>query len=335
MEIMKKLSPYLERIISTFKDREDVLENVCRVWRYSLRFASLSFEPLLVPLLKVMCSYQRSPHSCYIYIASITVDIFGHLKKYDTLFGELFVAFSMPTLTILKAKKWYATENDIADDYFSFVCRFFTRCPSIVSRMSFLPQIFDCMTRALSTNGQRVLDSVEACCVAFFKAATQGSQKSHLIKMFTTEHVGDSFAFELIMLLTSAKNGYRLGGIIKAFLRLPKDVLKLCLSIAMKRSFAWESSFSSKDAAVLKDALYAGLLAGKACLIMFRHFRDLLHENKLVAASFSEYVRDKITSKTADSDEYSNEPENESADSSSNSRSPSPTIADDSIIMDL
>ncbi len=54
------------------------MEKVCRVWKHCIKLCGIIFTPLLQPLIKTLISaFQQHPHSCFIYTASITIDVFA------------------------------------------------------------------------------------------------------------------------------------------------------------------------------------------------------------------------------------------------------------------
>lgn len=84
VDIFLAISPFLGQILQKFPS-EYLAEKVCRCYKHFLNNVSLCSLPLLNPLLHhVLQQYQHHSYSCYLYVCSISVKVFGEsLQIFD------------------------------------------------------------------------------------------------------------------------------------------------------------------------------------------------------------------------------------------------------------
>lgn len=93
--------------------------------------------------------YSAHHHSCFLYLASILVDVYG--GEPDCMAGLLSMleALLPPAFALLQEPLvGFCNHPDTVDDLFRLLARFLQRCPSPFLRSPALAAVFDCAIRA-------------------------------------------------------------------------------------------------------------------------------------------------------------------------------------------
>ena len=80
----------MDAALTAYSSDPSATERLCRLPRYSLRSAGTAAAPLLEPLLSTLpVRFETSGNSCYLYVASELVKLFGSDQAHDIGIGML------------------------------------------------------------------------------------------------------------------------------------------------------------------------------------------------------------------------------------------------------
>ena len=86
----------LDTALTMFGSDSNVAERLCRLPRYALRSAGTAAAPLLPMLVATLpARFAASGHSCYLYVASELVKVFGSDSTHEAAIGASFCCWSV------------------------------------------------------------------------------------------------------------------------------------------------------------------------------------------------------------------------------------------------
>lgn len=243
VESMKRLWHYFSAILDKFKACNRTMEKLCRVWKYCLKTARMTFAPLLQPLLNILInSFNEYPHSCYLYCACICVDTFWKSDFLESL-QNVFSALSQRTLQILKDSKSFQDNPDVVEDFYELAARFTRRCPQLVFNNPILTQVFACATHGLGLHHKDALSAVMQFFVALLSRGCNGRDKSasgryKIVIAALLQQSGDALASALINGIAEVLPMVRVKSsisVFQAFVIFDQEIAKSHLSAAIEK----------------------------------------------------------------------------------------------------
>ena len=137
------------------------MERCCRCLRFALRLIGQQSAPLLQPLVTQMVAlYASHKHSCFLYLASILVDVYGGEKDCVSGLISMLEALLPSAFQLLQEPQGFCQHPDTVDDLFRLFARFLQRTPSAFLRSPALTAIFDCSVRASTLDHRDANSSV-------------------------------------------------------------------------------------------------------------------------------------------------------------------------------
>ena len=116
--------PVLVKVSNAYQQDVRIMERCCRCIRFVVRCLDRHCAPLLEPLVKhIVQLYASYQHSCYLYLGSILVDVFGSDNNYVSGLLGMLNAFIGPTFTILQETDGLLHHPDTVDDLFRLCTR--------------------------------------------------------------------------------------------------------------------------------------------------------------------------------------------------------------------
>lgn len=135
-----------------------VMEALCLCWNRGIRKTGLLFEPMLLPLVGVLTRlFPEHRHSCFLYVASVLVKVFGPDQRYHETLRGAFDVLTRHVLTLLADEAAFTEMPDVVDDYFDVVLRYIRVCPELLLQHQLFPAVVECGLRGLG------VDHREAC----------------------------------------------------------------------------------------------------------------------------------------------------------------------------
>ena len=118
-EVVQRLFPSMQTLLQTCSRNEQLMEHVCRCLKYALRSTQLHFAPLLPALVGQLAqSFGRDPQSCYLYLSSQCVKIFGAEAAYETPLAGCIGELVPRSLALLPRSADIDRQPDVAEDLF-------------------------------------------------------------------------------------------------------------------------------------------------------------------------------------------------------------------------
>lgn len=108
------------------------VEKLCRVIKYAIKGSRIQYMSMLSSTVDAMISaYNTSPHSAFLYVLSILIDIFGvthqmHQLKY---IPHIIHQTTTKTLPMIQSVDGYAQYSDVVEDYYELLSRILSRSP--------------------------------------------------------------------------------------------------------------------------------------------------------------------------------------------------------------
>ncbi|XP_001602761.1 transportin-3 [Nasonia vitripennis] len=148
---INEMWPVLSNTCTTYQQDQRVMERCCRCLKFLVRCLGKQSAHLLEPLVKqIIQLYAGHQHSCFLYLGSILVDVFGNDMEYVSGLLGMLEAFLGPTFTILQETDGLKNHPDTVDDLFRLCARFLQTTPVPFLHSTMINSILDCALMACS-----------------------------------------------------------------------------------------------------------------------------------------------------------------------------------------
>eukprot|EP00743_Colponemidia_sp_Colp-15_P008809 GILK01009615.1.p1 GENE.GILK01009615.1~~GILK01009615.1.p1 ORF type:complete len:940 (-),score=172.60 GILK01009615.1:16-2835(-) len=152
MSVVTKYWYVFQGLLEVFQHDKLVVEQTCRCLKHVMRAAKEKFSPLLLPLLTIVARlFQVRPHSSFLYVAEVSVSIFGSDAQYIQILQQLFQTLAFHALSVLQNTENFVTSPEVVSDFFGMTGRYLRSCPSAVFECSLLANIVQCAILGLPT----------------------------------------------------------------------------------------------------------------------------------------------------------------------------------------
>ncbi|KAJ3682345.1 hypothetical protein LUZ60_014918 [Juncus effusus] len=144
-EAIQKFWPLFKAIFDTRAWDMRTMESLCRACKYAVRTCGRYMGATIGAMLEeIQALYQQHNQSCFLYLSSEVIKIFGsdpscanYLRSLiDMLFGH--------TIKLLSTIQDFTARPDIADDCFLLASRCIRYCPDLFVPSSVFPMLIDC-----------------------------------------------------------------------------------------------------------------------------------------------------------------------------------------------
>jgi transportin-3 len=135
--VIEAVWPTLSHCLTKYQDNAKISESCCRSLRFALRCTEKHSCGVLADVAQnIVAKYSHSHFSCYLYLGSILVDIYGTDDVVKTGLIDMMQAFTQEAFDFI-VKSCKTVENiselrkhpDTIDDFFRLALRFIQRCP--------------------------------------------------------------------------------------------------------------------------------------------------------------------------------------------------------------
>ena len=135
--VVELVWPALSTCLRKYQDDAKIIESCCRALRFVLRCTEKYSQTILIDVVNtIVSSYQSNHFSCFLYLGSILVDIYGTEDSFKSGLIEMMQAFTKDAFDFI-IKNCQSVENidelrkhpDTIDDMFRLSLRFLQRCP--------------------------------------------------------------------------------------------------------------------------------------------------------------------------------------------------------------
>ncbi|KAL5107942.1 Transportin-3 [Taenia crassiceps] len=119
--------PVVGQVLENYSTKVRPMERCCRVIRFMARSFSVNLRDILPDIAnKLVQSFQRGNHSCFLYLAGVLVDVFGELPDCRPGLVGLFEALAPPTLASLSCN--LVEQPHTIEDLYRLCVRLVQRC---------------------------------------------------------------------------------------------------------------------------------------------------------------------------------------------------------------
>lgn len=135
--VVEEVWPSFSHCLTKYQNDSKVTESCCRALRFALRCTEKYSRSILADVVNTIVTMYRTNHfSCFLYLGSILVDIYGTEDGLKTGLIEMMQAFTQDAFDFI-LKSCGNVENinelrkhpDTIDDFFRLSLRFLQRCP--------------------------------------------------------------------------------------------------------------------------------------------------------------------------------------------------------------
>eukprot|EP00095_Tigriopus_kingsejongensis_P001756 maker-scaffold183_size276960-snap-gene-1.22 protein:Tk01756 transcript:maker-scaffold183_size276960-snap-gene-1.22-mRNA-1 annotation:"Transportin-3" len=196
----------VSHVCHTFQLDVRVMESACRTLRFMLRCVGAQATSILEPLAKMMVTiYQVRPHSCFLYLGSILVDVFSSNAALVSGLLGMMEAFLPPTFQLLQAENGLRNHPDTVDDFFRLNARFLQRTPVPFLRSNFMASIMECGLLAVYLDHRDANASVMKFYFDLFHAGRSKEDKEDYVsRLFLIDQIRHDFGAKILEALVRA-----------------------------------------------------------------------------------------------------------------------------------
>lgn len=127
------LWPWIEVALNVFGHKANAAEKICRVPRYALRSAGKSAREAVPGLSRSLPSrFEATQHSCYLYVSSELIKIFGSEPEMDVYLGPMMERLLLSACSLLPNFESMTHRPDVADDTFLLANRGLSYAPRLI-----------------------------------------------------------------------------------------------------------------------------------------------------------------------------------------------------------
>eukprot|EP01135_Chromosphaera_perkinsii_P001843 Nk52_evm22s211 gene=Nk52_evmTU22s211 len=117
-------------VFPRYSNNSSIMELCCRCLKYIMRCVGVEFGEYLSHLVNCLVhTFSKDPHSCFLYLGSICVDVFGGLSDknpYNNLLVKMLESFSETVFRLLN-EEGFENLPDVVEDYYGLCDRFLTK----------------------------------------------------------------------------------------------------------------------------------------------------------------------------------------------------------------
>lgn len=206
VSVVQEVWVVISKTCETFQSDVRIMESLCRTMRFILRCVGAQAMPILEPWAKQMVHvYLSHPHSCFLYLGSILVDVFSSNPTLIPGLLGMMEAFLPPTFQILQAENGLRNHPDTVDDFFRLNARFLQRCPIPFLQTTFMPSIVECGLLAVYLDHKEANASVMKFFFDLFHAGRSKEDKEDFeTRRLLVDQIRHNFGAKLIEALLRA-----------------------------------------------------------------------------------------------------------------------------------
>jgi len=203
---LDRLLPWIETSCTIFESDPVASEKICRVPRYAVRTAKQAVRaslPHLANMLMVM--FERTRHSCYLYVASEVVKAFGSDASQDMYVQPLLYGMIGSSCSMLVSLQAVSAHPELTDDTFLLAGRGLSYAPRLIMVPEMLNHLIVTSRNALLVQHKEACSSVAAFLVRLLDPGTH--RKCDIQQVKALELVFQSYAGILAQLAIAGAVG--------------------------------------------------------------------------------------------------------------------------------
>lgn len=156
------------------------MERLCRACKYAVRTCGRSMGVAIGDMLQVVqLQYQVHHQSCFLYLSSEVIKIFGSDPSCANYLGGLITSLFSHTISLLKTIQDFTSRPDIADDCFLLASRCIRYCPHLFVPSTIFPSLVDCAMTGITIQHREACRSILTFLNDIFDVATSIGGKQY------------------------------------------------------------------------------------------------------------------------------------------------------------
>lgn len=170
---LERLLPWIEISCTIFESDPIASEKMCRVPRYAVRTAKQATHASLPSLANMlMVKFERTRHSCYLYVASELVKAFGADASKDAYIRPLLSGMISSSCSMLTSLQAVSSHPELTDDTFLLAGRGLSYAPRLIMTHEMLSILIETCRNALLVQHREACSSVAAFLVRLLDPGT-------------------------------------------------------------------------------------------------------------------------------------------------------------------
>uniref|UniRef100_A0A0D6R4R4 Uncharacterized protein n=1 Tax=Araucaria cunninghamii TaxID=56994 RepID=A0A0D6R4R4_ARACU len=156
------------------------MERLCRACKYAVRTCGKSMGITISDMLQVVqLQYQVHNQSCFLYLSSEVIKIFGADPSCGNYLAALITSLFGHTINLLKSIQDFTSRPDIADDCFLLASRCIRYCPQLFVPSTIFPPLLDCAMIGITIQHREACTSILTFLHDIFEVSTSFGGKQH------------------------------------------------------------------------------------------------------------------------------------------------------------
>lgn len=219
-DAFRKIWPILKAVFDQRAWDMLTMERLCRACKYAVRTCGRSMGVTIGDMLQVVqLQYQHHHQSCFLYLSSEVIKVFGSDPSCANYLGALITSLFSHTIRLLKTIQDFTSRPDIADDCFLLASRCIRYCPHLFVPSTIFSSLVDCAMTGITIQHREACTSIITFLNDIFDVATSIGGKQYRL-------VIDNIIFPRAASLTRILIGSLAGA-------LPESRLEQVISVLM------------------------------------------------------------------------------------------------------
>ncbi|GLJ36877.1 hypothetical protein SUGI_0745270 [Cryptomeria japonica] len=148
------------------------MERLCRACKYAVRTCGKSMAIIMGNMLQeVQMQYTVHHQSCFLYLASEVIKVFGSDPSCANYLGGLITELFGQTVGLLKTIQEFTSRPDIADDCFLLASRCIRYCPHLLISSSVFASLVECAMTGVTIQHREACQSILTFFIDIFDIA--------------------------------------------------------------------------------------------------------------------------------------------------------------------
>ncbi|KAG0561064.1 hypothetical protein KC19_9G034400 [Ceratodon purpureus] len=160
-DVFQRMWPLLKAVFMQRATDMRTMEKLCRACKYAVRTCGRALGGVMGSMLEeVQDRYQQHHHSCFLYLASEVIKVFGSDTACAGYLGTLISVLFGQSVSMLTSIQAFTSQPDVADDCFLLASRCIRYCPHLLVPTTMLPPLVDCAMTGITIQHREACRSI-------------------------------------------------------------------------------------------------------------------------------------------------------------------------------
>ncbi|KAL3676845.1 hypothetical protein R1sor_026793 [Riccia sorocarpa] len=159
--VFQRMWPLLKLVFVQRAGDGKSMERLCRACKFAVRNCGRALGPTMGLLLEELQErYQQHQHSCFLYLASVVIKVYGSDPACASYLGTLISVLFGQTVRLLQNIQDFTSRPDLADDCFLLASRCIRYCPQLLVSSPILAPLFSCALAGITVQHREACRSI-------------------------------------------------------------------------------------------------------------------------------------------------------------------------------